>query len=266
MSNIKEGQVYFNDNNIQSVVQVDINTSKYKPSESELVEFATYLGMNTNEDDELMWISRYGLTTPLPDGWKPIREIETGEVYYFNFQTGESIWDHPLDEKFKTLYKRESQKRREGKLFKTCPDDETDAFIHSPLKDEKKNEKGESESKVTPDCKPSERETKTEPSSVPITSNEFIVAPVVAALENINSNTVREKVIIPDAVVPALVSKIESPPVVLRASSNTKPLGIKTECSLEGLNVPAVVRSKSSLYLFGKVVIFVLLILLLNKI
>lgn len=24
-----------------------------------------------------------------------------GDVYYFNFSTGESIWDHPCDERYK---------------------------------------------------------------------------------------------------------------------------------------------------------------------
>ena len=34
---------------------------------------------------------------PLPPGWKPCQE-ENGELYYFNFDTGKSSWDHPCDE------------------------------------------------------------------------------------------------------------------------------------------------------------------------
>ena len=50
-----------------------------------------------------MWIAREGLKAPLPEHWKPCR---TGgeEVYYFNFQTGESMWEHPCDEYYRKLY------------------------------------------------------------------------------------------------------------------------------------------------------------------
>jgi hypothetical protein len=37
---------------------------------------------------------------PLPPGWKPCQE-ENGELYYFNFDTGKSSWDHPCDEIYK---------------------------------------------------------------------------------------------------------------------------------------------------------------------
>jgi centrosomal protein CEP164 len=37
---------------------------------------------------------------PLPPGWKPCQE-ESGELYYFNFDTGKSSWDHPCDEIYK---------------------------------------------------------------------------------------------------------------------------------------------------------------------
>jgi len=38
---------------------------------------------------------------PLPPGWKPCQE-ENGELYYFNFDTGKSSWDHPCDEIYKS--------------------------------------------------------------------------------------------------------------------------------------------------------------------
>jgi len=37
---------------------------------------------------------------PLPRGWKPVQDPQ-GELYYFNFETGESIWDHPCDQDYK---------------------------------------------------------------------------------------------------------------------------------------------------------------------
>ena len=49
-----------------------------------------------------MWIARQGVMAPLPKGWKAVQDPQ-GELYYFNFETGESIWDHPCDEDFKNL-------------------------------------------------------------------------------------------------------------------------------------------------------------------
>lgn len=40
----------------------------------------------------LLWIAREGLKAPLPEHWLPCR-TNTGDVYYFNFATGESLWD-----------------------------------------------------------------------------------------------------------------------------------------------------------------------------
>ena len=37
---------------------------------------------------------------PLPDGWSPCVDNTNGdgEVYYFNFKSAESKWEHPCDE------------------------------------------------------------------------------------------------------------------------------------------------------------------------
>ncbi len=39
-----------------------------------------------------------------------IRQTEDGEIYYFNFKTGESVWDHPCDKYYKNLYDEEKRK------------------------------------------------------------------------------------------------------------------------------------------------------------
>jgi hypothetical protein len=38
-----------------------------------------------------MWIAREGLKAPLPEHWKPCK-TPTGDIYYFNFQSGDSVW------------------------------------------------------------------------------------------------------------------------------------------------------------------------------
>ena len=79
---------------------------------AELLEYAKWLGMDPVKEKELMWIAREGLKAPLPEHWKPCR---TGgeELYYFNFQTGESMWEHPCDEYYKTQYAEEKKKLQE---------------------------------------------------------------------------------------------------------------------------------------------------------
>jgi hypothetical protein len=81
-----------------------------QPTEAEIEEYAQWLGM-TAEDDDLRWIAREGLKAPLPEHWKPCKTAD-GEVYYFNFQSGESVWDHPCDEYYRKLFEEEKQRVR----------------------------------------------------------------------------------------------------------------------------------------------------------
>lgn len=60
-----------------------------------VVEYAQWLGMDLDNDQDLFWVAREGLMAPLPPEWKPCKETESedSQVYYFNFETGESTWD-----------------------------------------------------------------------------------------------------------------------------------------------------------------------------
>lgn len=78
------------------VLEEEIDPS-YEPTQEEVLEYAKWLGMDTVEDSDLLYIAREGLKAPLPDKWKPCKTGDTEEVYYFNFETGESTWDHPCD-------------------------------------------------------------------------------------------------------------------------------------------------------------------------
>jgi centrosomal protein CEP164 len=76
----------------------------YVPSQDEIDEYAKWLGMDLVADKDLQWIAREGLKAPLPEHWKPCKTTDTDEIYYFNFSSGESTWDHPCDEYYRTLY------------------------------------------------------------------------------------------------------------------------------------------------------------------
>ena len=48
--------------------------------------------MDVEADKDLLYIAREGLKAPLPPDWKPCKTTDTEEIYYFNFQTGESTF------------------------------------------------------------------------------------------------------------------------------------------------------------------------------
>lgn len=71
----------------------------YEPTTEEVLEYATWLGIHSTET-HLLPLAREGLKAPLPSGWNPCR-TEEGEIFYFCFHSGESVWDHPCDEVFR---------------------------------------------------------------------------------------------------------------------------------------------------------------------
>lgn len=70
-----------------SIVLEEEIDPNYVPSEAEVLEYATWLGMDLEKDTDLYWIAREGLMAPLPKSWKPCKMKSTGEIYYFNFST-----------------------------------------------------------------------------------------------------------------------------------------------------------------------------------
>ncbi|CAJ1401844.1 unnamed protein product [Effrenium voratum] len=97
----------------RSVVLEEHVDSEYEPTEQEILDYSEWLGMDVEKDKDLMWIARAGLKVPLPPPWKPCTTGEESEVFYFNFETGESVWDHPCDEFHRLLYKKERAKKEQ---------------------------------------------------------------------------------------------------------------------------------------------------------
>ena len=69
------------------------------------------------EDDQFLYIAKEGLKAPLPDPWKPCK-TKKDEIYYYNFSTGESVWDHPCDQYYKKLFLQ----KKDAFLKKNNPD------------------------------------------------------------------------------------------------------------------------------------------------
>jgi hypothetical protein len=99
---------------IDSIVLEEKIDPNYVPSEEKVLEYAKWLGMDLENDRDLFWIAREGLMALLPSNWKPCKTKDTEDVYYFNFATGESSWDHPCDGCYKRLYEQEKMKKQEA--------------------------------------------------------------------------------------------------------------------------------------------------------
>lgn len=87
----------------QVTVLESVHDNNYEASQDEVEEYAAWLGMDLPEDNELLWIAREGLSARLPEPWKPC-QTEDHELFYFNFETGESTWDHPADARYRKMY------------------------------------------------------------------------------------------------------------------------------------------------------------------
>eukprot|EP01031_Cornospumella_fuschlensis_P042170 gene42170-51494_t len=94
-----------------SIVLEEEIDPNYVPSEQEVIDYAKWMGMDLDADKDLFWIAREGLMAPLPTNWKPCKTKDTDDIYYFNFATGESTWDHPCDGYYKKLYEEEKKKK-----------------------------------------------------------------------------------------------------------------------------------------------------------
>ena len=91
----------------------------YEPTQEEMEEYAKWLGMDLQEDKHLFWVAREGLKAPLPSEWKPCQSPD-GELYYFNFSTGQSVWEHPCDERHKTIFRQEKEWSEYGSAMATA--------------------------------------------------------------------------------------------------------------------------------------------------
>ncbi len=98
-------------NAVDSIVLEEEIDPNYVPTDSEVLEYAKWLGMDLQQDQDLFWVAREGLMAPLPKNWKPCKTKDTEDIYYFNFSTGESTWDHPCDGYYKRLYEEEKKKK-----------------------------------------------------------------------------------------------------------------------------------------------------------
>ncbi|CAN0086933.1 unnamed protein product, partial [Scytosiphon promiscuus] len=78
---------------------------------------AKYLGIDPVRDAAYVWIAEEALNADVPEGWvtgEGEGEYE-GLVYYYNEASGESTWDHPLDDFYREKFEKKKAKHAERK-------------------------------------------------------------------------------------------------------------------------------------------------------
>lgn len=69
--------------------------------------------MKPEEDKTFLYLAREGLKAPIPKPWSACR-TKNGRIFYYNFETGESQWDHPSDKSYKEKYEQLKRERQIG--------------------------------------------------------------------------------------------------------------------------------------------------------
>ena len=64
---------------------------------------AEHLGMDTERDEDFLWIAAEAYDAEVPPPWKEFFD-DSGEVYFHNTKTGDVSRDHPLDHYYRILY------------------------------------------------------------------------------------------------------------------------------------------------------------------
>ncbi|CAM9857445.1 unnamed protein product [Lampetra planeri] len=114
------------------------------PSELEIMDYAMEIGIDPEKEPELMWLAREGIFTPLPKEWKPCQDVN-GDIYYFNFSTGMSSWDHPCDEYYRQMVEKERERLAKQGTVKAQDqkDKKKKKKTKEKKKDNNKDKKGE---------------------------------------------------------------------------------------------------------------------------
>ncbi|XP_055954498.1 centrosomal protein of 164 kDa isoform X2 [Patella vulgata] len=94
--------------NNQVILEEDYDEN-YEPTPDEVLEYATIIGIDLKTEQHLLYIAKEGINAPLPENWKPCQD-QNKDIYYFNFATGESIWDHPCDEFYRKMVDEERKR------------------------------------------------------------------------------------------------------------------------------------------------------------
>jgi len=98
----------------QGVIVLEDTDEERDATLEEVREYAEFLGIDSEKETHLMWIAKEGVVAKVPPPWKACIENGGDDVFYFNFETGESVWEHPCDEIYRKMVEEHRAKIASG--------------------------------------------------------------------------------------------------------------------------------------------------------
>ncbi|XP_013173081.1 PREDICTED: centrosomal protein of 164 kDa isoform X1 [Papilio xuthus] len=89
-----------------AIVCREIFDESSQPSADEISEYAQQLGIDPESESHLLPLAREGLMQALPPPWKAYFDEKLQTHYYYNEDTKNTQWEHPLDTVYRELVKK----------------------------------------------------------------------------------------------------------------------------------------------------------------
>ena len=98
---------------------LDDSDDDFDPKTEDINQYCSIIGLDPIKEPDLLWIAKEGILAKLEPPWKAINQADVG-LYYFNFETGDSMWEHPNDQYYRQKVKteREKMKKKSKKVIK----------------------------------------------------------------------------------------------------------------------------------------------------
>ena len=94
---------------------LDDSDDDFDPKTEDINQYCSIIGLDPAKEPELLWIAKEGILAKLEPPWKAINQDDVG-LYYFNFETGDSMWEHPNDHYYRQKVKTEREKKKKRKV------------------------------------------------------------------------------------------------------------------------------------------------------
>jgi len=102
---VRERQAMVEEETLRAKVleEVQRRNIQFLSEPADVLEYAVYLGMELQEDIELLWVADEALQADDPEGWDQA-ESPNGDTYYIHSVTQQVLWQHPLDYTYQQKY------------------------------------------------------------------------------------------------------------------------------------------------------------------